>query len=107
MYVLKSGLWICNRTRKTDFISEKSVLTEDFNYEIQIRIVCTDFFLYRLSGKSEKTDLQNCLVNSGLFSAIIMSAPARPLFLRTFFQMLFRITKKKERKKIQEQISQR
>jgi len=41
------------------------------------------------------------------FSAIIMSAPARPLFLRTFFQMLFRITKKKERKKIQEQISQR
>ena len=71
MHILKSGLWICNRTRKTDFTSEKSVLKVDFNY---------DFFLYRLFGKSEKTDLQNCLVNSGLFSAIIMTASWRPLF---------------------------
>ena len=55
---------------KTDFTSEKSVLKVDFNHEIQIR----------LFGKSEKTDLQNCLVNSGLFSAITMSARARPLF---------------------------
>ena len=42
-----------------------------------------------------------------LLSVIIMSARARPLFLRTVFRILFRITKKKkERKKIQEQISQ-
>ena len=44
MHILKSGLWICNRTRKTDFTSEKSVLKVDFNYEIQIRIFCISFF---------------------------------------------------------------
>ena len=38
------------------------------------------FLSLPLVGKSEKTDLQNCLVNSGLFSAIIMTARWRPLF---------------------------
>ena len=78
IYILKL-LWICNRTDKTDFTSEKSVLNVDselWNPNPDI----LHFFLYRLFGKSEKTDLQNCLVNSGLFSAIIMTARWRPLF---------------------------
>ena len=54
MYILKSGLWICNRTQKTDFTSEKSVLKVDFNYEIQLRIFCISFFTACLGNPKKK-----------------------------------------------------
>lgn len=54
MHILKSGLWICNRTRKTDFTSEKSVLKVDFNYEIQIRIFCISFFTACLGNPKKR-----------------------------------------------------
>lgn len=54
MHILKSGLWICNRTRKTDFTSEKSVLKVDLNYEIQIRIFCISFFTACLGNPKKR-----------------------------------------------------
>ena len=72
----KSGFRICNRTRnpKTDFNAEISVFGFSFlpfDWEIRKRICKT------------------ILVNSGLL--LSMRARTRPLFLRTVFQILFRI----------------
>ena len=81
----------CNRTRnpKTDFTSEKSVLRVDFNWEIQIRI--HGFPFYRSIGKSEKR-FAKLFSWTALFFLLIMRVRARPLFLRTVFQILLRIS---------------
>ena len=50
------------------------------------------FPFYHSIGKSEKKICKTVLVNSGLFFLLIMRARARPLFLRTVFQILFRIS---------------
>ena len=50
------------------------------------------FPFYRSIGKSEKNICKTVLVNSGLVFLLIMRARARPMFLRTVFQILFRIS---------------
>ena len=56
------------------------------------------FPFYRSNGKSEKRFAKPLL---------IMRAQARPLILRTVFQILFRISQSNGKKEIQKQISQR
>ena len=81
-----SSVWISIKKLKSDFM---------------------DFHLYRSIGKSEK-GFAKLFFWTVVFFVLILLARARSLFLRTVFQILFRITqKKRERKEIQEQISQR
>ena len=75
------------------------------------------FPFYRSMGKSEKGICKTVLVNSGLLSvnyacavgnSYMINARARPLFLRTVFQILLRISPNRTVKmKIKKQISQR
>ena len=84
----KSKSGFPNRTRnpKTDFTSEKPVLRVDFNPDFM------DFFFTVRLGNPKLFSL------TVVFFLLSMRARARPLFLRTVFQILFRIS---------QQISQR
>ena len=62
-------------------------------------------FLFTVRLGNPKEDLQN--YSREQWSLLIMRARARPLFLRTVFQILFPISQKKGKKEIQDQISQR
>ena len=95
----------CNRTRYpfSDFTFEKSVLSVDFNLEIQIRISWISSLPFDWEIQNWK-DLENCSREQRSF-LLIMRARARPLSLRTVsFKSLFGSNGKKE---IQKQIFQR
>ena len=64
------------------------------------------FPFYRSIGKSEK-GFAKLFSWTAVFFLLIMRAHARPLFLRTVFQILFRISQSNGKKEIQKQISQR
>ena len=84
----KSGFRICNRTRnpKTDFHAEKSVF---------------GFLFYHSIGKSEK-GFAKLFSWTVVFFLLSMCARARPLFLRTVFQILFRISQSNGKKESHE-----
>ena len=56
-----------------------------------------DFLLYRMIGKSEK-EFAKLFSWTVVFFLLIMLARARPLFLRTVFHILFRISQKNGKK---------
>ena len=60
----------------------------DFDYEIQIWILWISFLQF--DWEIRKRICKTILVNSGLL--LSMRARTRPLFLRTVFQILFRIS---------------
>ena len=64
------------------------------------------FPFYRSIGKSEKR-FAKPFSWTAVFFLLIMRAQARPLILRTVFQILFRISQSNGKKEIQKQISQR
>ena len=63
------------------------------------------FTFYRSLGKSEKR-FAKLFWWKAVFCLLIMRARAGPLFLRTVFQILFRISQSNGKKKIQKHISQ-
>ena len=63
------------------------------------------FTFYRSIGKSEK-GFAKLFSWKAVFCLLIMRARARPLFLRTVFQILFRVSQSNGKKKIQKHISQ-
>ena len=84
----------CNRTRnpKTDFTFEKSVLrVAIFSFIKKSKSGFHGFPFYRLIGKSEK-GFAKLFSWTVVFFLLSMRARARPLFLRTVFQILFRIS---------------
>ena len=87
----------CNRTRnpKTDFTSEKSVPRVDSIKKSKSRF--HGFPFYRSIGKSEK-GFAKLFSWTAVFFLLIMRAHARPLFLRTVFQILFRISQSNGKK---------
>ena len=64
------------------------------------------FPFYRSIGKSEK-GFAKLFSWTAVFFLLITRARARPLFLRTVFQILFRISQSNGKKEIQKHISQR
>ena len=83
------------REIRSDFTFEKSVLRVDYNLEIQIRISWISSL--PLDWEIRKRICKTVLVNSGLF-LLIMRVPERPLFLRTVFQIVFRISQSNGKK---------
>ena len=65
-----------------------------------------DFPFCRSIGKSEK-GFAKLFSWTAVFFLLIMRVHARPLFLRTVFQILFRISNRTVKRKIQKQILQR
>ena len=87
----KSGFPNRTRNPKTDFTSEKSVRRVDFF----LRNPNPDFmdFLFTFRLGNPKKDLQNCSREQRSFFFFAHYAyAARPLFLETVFQILFRIS---------------
>ena len=65
-------------------------------------------FLSNVRLGNPKKDLQNYIFSwTAVFFLLITRARARPLFLRTVFQILFRISQSNGKKEIQKHISQR
>ena len=84
-----------NENLKMDFTSEKSVLLVDFNWEIQIRISWISFFIIQFGNPKSAIRFSKLFLWKAAFFLLIMRARARPLFLRTVFQILFWISKRK------------
>ena len=99
----------CNRKRnpKTDFTSNKSVVTVDFDYEIQIWILWISFLPF--DWEIRKKGFAKVFSWTVVFFLLIMRARARPLFFKSFFSSDSPPppAKKKKRKGMKEQISQR
>ena len=86
-----------------------STLGVAFDWEIRIKIRKSGFHgfpFYRSIGKSEKRFAKPFSWTAAFF-LLIMRAHARPLILRTVFQILYRISQSNGKKEIQKQISQR
>ena len=83
------------RNRTTNFISEKSVLRVDSIKKSKSRF--HGFPFYRSIGKSEK-GFAKLFSWTAVFFLLIMRVHARPLFLRTVFQILFRISQSNGKK---------
>ena len=98
-------MWISDFAIESEIWKRISVLRNLSSGWISIKKSKCGFhgFLFYLSvGKSEKG-----FAKLFSFLLLIMRARARPLFLRTVFQILFRISQSNGKKEIQNQISQR
>ena len=91
----------CEIWRLMALTSEKSVLVVDFE---KSKSGFHRFPFYHSIWKS-KIQYAKPFSWKVVFFLLIMRAHARPLFLRTVFQFFFQISKSKERKGIQEQLS--
>ena len=89
---------------KTNFASEKSVLMVDFIWEIQIQISWISFSPF--NWEIWKMICKTILMKSGLLFAIYVSVCKTTVLKNCFSNPFFRFPKEKERKAIQEQISQ-
>ena len=89
---------------KTNFASEKSVLMVDFIWEIQIQISWISFSPF--NWEIRKMICKTILMKSGLLFAIYVSVCKTTVLKNCFSNPFFRFPKEKERKAIQEQISQ-
>ena len=89
--------WISPRS------AEKSVLGMDFNYEIQIRISWISLLAFDWVIRKRIRKLSSW---TAVFFLPNYAWAWRPLFLRTVFQILFRIYRSNGKKEIQKQIFQ-
>ena len=99
--IVKSGFRFWN----SDFTAKKSVLRVDFLIIKKSKSGFHGFPFYRSIGKSEK-GFATLFSWTTVFFLLIMHAHARPLFLGTVFQFLFRISQSHGKKEIQKQIFQ-
>ena len=89
--VFKSlGFRSIGKSGKRDFTSEKSVLRVDFFFK-KSKSGFHGFPIYLSIGKSEKR-FAKLFSRTAVFFLLIMRTFARPLFLETIFQILFRIS---------------